>query len=68
MAESGVDKFALARLMGHSSPSVAEPYYIHVTEPYVTAGFEKFENYQKAMTLLAEKKIESFPQQSENVQ
>jgi integrase len=56
MAESSVDKFALARLMGHSSPSVAERYYIHVTEPYVTAGFEKFENYPKAMTLLAKKK------------
>ena len=68
MAESGVDKFALARLMGHSSPTVAERYYIHVTEPYVTAGFEKFENYQKAMVLLAKKKIESFPQQTEKVQ
>ena len=37
-------------------------------ETYVTSGFEKFENYQKAMTLLAKKKIEAFPQQSEKVQ
>ena len=34
-AESGMDKFSLARLMGHSSPRVAERYYIHVTEPHV---------------------------------
>jgi integrase len=68
MAESGVDKFALARLMGHSTPSVAERYYIHVTEPHVSAGFEKFETYQKAMSLLAEKKIEAFKQQTDKVQ
>jgi integrase len=47
-AESGMDKFALARLMGHSSPRVAERYYIHVTEPHVTTGFERFLNYQNA--------------------
>jgi hypothetical protein len=39
-----------------------------VTEPHVAAGFEKFENYQKAMTVLAKKKIESFRQQSDKVQ
>ena len=45
-AESGMDKFTLARLMGHSSPRVAERYYIHVTEPHVMTGFERFLNYR----------------------
>jgi integrase len=47
-AESGMDKFTLARLMGHSSPRVAERYYIHVTESHVTTGFERFLNYHAA--------------------
>ena len=46
-AESGMDKFQVARLMGHSSPRVAERYYIHVTEPHVTTGFERFLSYQE---------------------
>lgn len=45
-AESGMDKFSLARLMGHSSPRVAERYYVHVTEPHVMTGFERFVTYQ----------------------
>ena len=45
-AEGGMDKFALARLMGHSSPRVAERYYIHVSEPHVMTGFERFLSYQ----------------------
>ena len=44
-AESGMDKFTLARLMGHSSPRVAERYYVHVTEPHVVTGFERFLTY-----------------------
>jgi integrase len=44
-AESRMDKFTVARLMGHSSPRVAERYYIHVTEPHVSAGFERFLDY-----------------------
>jgi site-specific recombinase XerD len=68
MAESGVDKFALASLMGHSSPSVAERYYIHVTQPHIAAGFEKFAAYRKAKEVLAHKKIEAFPKQTERVQ
>ncbi len=40
-AQSGMDRFTLARLMGHSSPSVAARYYIHVTETHVAAGFGK---------------------------
>jgi integrase len=61
-AESGMDKFSLARLMGHSSPRVAERYYIHVTEPHVTAGFGKFADY------VAAKQVEAFPAASEKVQ
>jgi integrase len=61
-AESGMDKFALARLMGHSSPRVAERYYIHVTEPHVMTGFEKFSQYQGA------KLMEAFKKQSDSVQ
>jgi integrase len=45
-AQSGMDRYTLARLMGHSSPSVAARYYIHVTETHVAAGFEKFVEYQ----------------------
>lgn len=44
-AMSGMDRFSLARLMGHSSPAVAEKYYIHVTGPHVAAGFERFVEY-----------------------
>ena len=61
-AESGMDKFTLARLMGHSSPRIAERYYIHVTEPHVTAGVGRFHEY------LAERIIESVPATSETVQ
>jgi hypothetical protein len=41
-----MDKFSLARLMGHSAPRVAERYYVHVTEPHVMTGFERFVSYQ----------------------
>jgi integrase len=44
-AEAGMDKYSVARLMGHSSPRVAERYYIHVTEPHVASGFERFLGY-----------------------
>ena len=50
-----MDKFSLARLMGHSPPRVAERYYIHVTEPHVTAGFERFSEY------VAKKQVDAFP-------
>ena len=36
---AGVDKFALCKLMGQSSPTVTEKYYIHVTTEHVAAGF-----------------------------
>jgi integrase len=61
-AESGMDKFSLARLMGHSSPHVAERYYIHVTEPHVMTGFERFLNYH------ASKLIDAVPKQTERTQ
>ncbi len=49
-AQSGMDRFTLARLMGHSSPSVAARYYIHVTETHVAAGLGKFVEYQTRET------------------
>jgi integrase len=61
-AESGMDKFTLARLMGHSSPRVAERYYIHVTEPHVMTGFERFLTYH------AKKLVDTVPKQTERVQ
>jgi integrase len=57
-----MDKFTLARLMGHSSPRVAERYYIHVTEPHVMTGFERFLNYH------AGKLVDAVPKQTETVQ
>ena len=45
-SQSGMDRFTLARLMGHSSPSVTARYYIHVTETHVADGFGKFVEYQ----------------------
>jgi integrase len=47
-AEAGLDRYSVARLMGHSSPRVAERYYIHVTERHVTTGFERFVTYLDA--------------------
>lgn len=61
-AESGMDKFTLARLMGHSSPRVAERYYIHVTESHVMTGFERFLNYH------AGKLVDIVPKHTEKVQ
>lgn len=45
-AESGMDGHTLTRLMGHSSPRITEKYYIHVTAPHISAGFERFMAYQ----------------------
>jgi integrase len=65
-AQSGMDRFTLARLMGHSSPSVAARYYIHVTETHVAAGFEKFVEYQTRN--VAEGLAKAFPDASEAIQ
>jgi len=61
-AESGMDKFAIARLMGHSSPAVAERYYIKVSPQHVEANFERFVEYQ------TRQQIEAYPQPSGQVQ
>jgi len=65
-AQSGMDRFSLARLMGHSSPAVAARYYIHVTETHVAAGFGKFVEYQTRN--VAEGIAAAFPEASEAVQ
>jgi integrase len=57
-----MDKFSLARLMGHSSSRVAERYYIHVTEPHVAEGFERFLKYQ------AKRIVDSVPAATRRVQ
>ena len=61
-AEAGMDKYSVARLMGHSSPRVAERYYIYITEPHVAAGFERFLDYQ------ARKMVDCVPAVTESVQ
>jgi len=53
-AESGMDRFTLARLMGHSSPSVAERYYIHVTTAHVGKSVDKFFEYHSQLQLGSE--------------
>jgi len=65
-AMAGVDKFALCQLMGHSSPTVTEKYYIHITTEHVATGFGKFTEYSERMT--AEGIAAAFPQASDAVQ
>jgi len=65
-AQSGMDRFSLARLMGHSSPAVAARYYVHVTETHVAAGFGKFVEYQERN--VAEGIAAAFPEASKAVQ
>jgi integrase len=65
-AQSGMDRFSLARLMGHSSPAVAARYYVHVTEMHVAAGFGKFVEYQTRN--VAEGIADAFPEASAVVQ
>jgi len=57
-----MDKYTVARLMGHSSPRVAERYYIHVTEPHVTTDFERF------VTYLERQLVDSVPAVMERIQ
>ncbi|MFZ1939772.1 MAG: hypothetical protein WBA18_22065 [Terracidiphilus sp.] len=61
-----MDRVTLARLVGHSSPSVAARYYIHVTETHVAAGFGKFVEYQTRN--VAEGFAAALPEESEVVQ
>ena len=65
-AQSGMDRFTLARLMGHSSPAVSARYYVHVTETHVAAGFGKFVEYQTRN--VAEGIAAAFPEASNAVQ
>jgi integrase len=65
-AQSGMDRFSLARLMGHSSPAVAARYYVHVTETHVAAGFGKFVEYHTRN--VAEGIEAAFPAASDGVQ
>ncbi len=65
-AQSGMDRFSLARLMGHSSPAVAARYYVHVTETHVAAGFGKFVEYQTRN--VAEGLAAAFPPATETLQ
>jgi integrase len=65
-AQSDMDRFTLARLMGHSSPAVAARYYIHVTETHVAAGFGKSVEYQTRN--VAEGIADAFPDASNSVQ
>jgi hypothetical protein len=57
-----LDRYFVARLMGHSSPRVAERYYIHVTEPHVTTGFERF------VSCLEARLVDAVPAVTERVQ
>ena len=45
-AQSGMDRYTVASLMGHSSPRLTERYYIHVTRMHVSSGFRRFLEYQ----------------------
>ena len=65
-AQSGMDRFTLARLMGHSSPSVAARYYVHVTETHVAAGFGKFAEYQAVN--MAKGLADAFPEATRQIQ
>jgi integrase len=65
-AQSGMDRYTLARLMGHSSPNVSARYYIHVTDTHIAAGFGKFVKYHTKG--LAEGIAQAFPEKSSAVQ
>ncbi len=65
-AMAGMDKFSLCQLMGHSSPAVTEKYYVHVTQPHVSKGCEKFVEYSERGT--AEGIASAFPPSTSAVQ
>jgi integrase len=65
-AQSGMDKYSLARLMGHSSPTIAAKYYIHIQESHTAIGFGKFAEY--VARGVAEGIAEAFPVASDAVQ
>lgn len=47
-AVAGVDRYALAYLMGHSSPAITARYYVHVGDKHIAASFEIFKASQQA--------------------
>jgi integrase len=61
-AESGVDRYTLARWMGHSSPSITDRYYVHISARHEVAGFERFVEHTERL------RAEAFRPASESVQ
>lgn len=53
---------AVARLMGHSSPTTAEKYYEHVPDQHVVDEFERFTVRQ------AEEMTKAFREKTDSVQ
>jgi len=64
-AQSGIDRYSLARLMGHSSPTITARYYIHITEVHIATGFQLFANYLAKGVAAG---IAAFPEASGSVQ
>jgi integrase len=58
-AQSGMDRYTLARLMGHSSPSVTDRYYTHVEDSHVTAQHEEFLRRQEMIEAAEKQASES---------
>jgi integrase len=55
-AHGGMDRFTLARLMGHSSTKMVEQYYVHVTESHMAHGVEKAQSFHaQQLAEIAEK-------------
>jgi integrase len=65
-AQAGMDKYTLARFMGHSSPNVTARYYIHIQESHTVAGFAKFAEYQERG--IAEGVADAFPDSTHAIQ
>lgn len=61
-AASGMTRAAVARLMGHSSPTTAEKYYEHVPDQHVVDEFERFTVRQ------AEEMTKAFREKTDSVQ
>jgi integrase len=52
-AEAGMDEYAIAKLMGHSSPAVARKYYIKVSSRHVNENFARLVEYQTKQSIEA---------------
>jgi integrase len=71
-----VDRYTLARWMGHASPSITAGYYVHISERHEQAGFEKLVEYTQRLRAEAFEKFvgyteklraEAFPLASQKV-